>query len=389
MHNEQKLTKVFFDMETRGILVDPTYIKRALQHEHQKITEAKESFKKDTGRPYKDSSKLFAEVFTARGESFPSTPKGNPSFKSEVLGSIRSPLANIIQAVREHEKRAGTYYSSFLYHMDSNRRIHAVVNQAGTTTGRLSYRDPNLQNVPKEDDEEDAQKEFVVRGSFVPTEDHHFVSFDYDQMEYKLMLDYSGEMGLIRQVLEGEDLHQATANMVGTTRKYAKTLNFAILYGAGPAKIAVMLGISVKEAQELVAKYFGKLPKVSSLIKRVRATGTSRGHIFNWYGRKYYISSREFAYKLPNHLIQGGCAEVIKLAMPIVHEKLSNLKSGLVLQIHDDLLHEIHKDELDIIPEIKRIMESIYTPKNGMNLTVSPEISKKSWAYRDFEAWEC
>jgi DNA polymerase-1 len=128
---------------------------------------------------------------------------------------------------------------------------------------------------------------------------------------------------------------------------------------------------------------------VRQLINRIIKTGETRGYVNNWIGRRCHINNRNFAYKLPNHLIQGGAADVIKLAMPKIHELLLPVRSKMVVQIHDDILHEIHMNELELVPKIKDIMENIYVPKNGMKLTVSPEISKNSWAYRDFEKLTC
>ena len=318
--NEKKLVKTCYAMESRGIQVDIPYTVRALKYEQKKIIEAKEDFKKDTGRAYKDSSKLFAEIFTERGESFPKTAKGNPSFTADILDELDTPTARLIRRVRNHEKRAGTYYSSFIHYADSSGVIHANIRHGGTKTGRMSYSNPNLQNVPKEDEDADRAKEFIVRQCFVPRKGFSFVSLDYSQVEYMLMLDYAGEKKLIAEVLAGADLHQATADMVGITRKQAKTLNFAILYGAGIATLAQGLGISVPDATRLRIKYFSRLPKVKHFIKRVMSVGEARGHIFNWMGRRCHITNPSFAYTLPNHLIQGGAADVIKMAMPQIDE---------------------------------------------------------------------
>lgn len=387
--NEMELIKTCFAMEEVGILLDKGYTLNALAYEHRGLKEAISVFEKDTGHKYTDSNKLFAEIFTARGERFPVTEKGNPSFDYDALVGLKSPTADLIIRIRDHEKRAGTYYSSFLYYLANDGRIHANINQAGTTTGRFSYSNPNLQNLSKEDEEEDLKKEYVVRGCFIPTPGFKFVSLDYSQVEYRLMLDYAGETNLIQSVLDGEDIHQSTADMVGVSRKYAKTLNFACLYGSGIANIAMMLGISEREASDLRQRYFSRLPKVKRLVKDIMRAGESRGYVRNWLGRRCHINHRDFAYKLPNHLIQGGSADVIKVAMNKIHKLLEGKKSRMVVQIHDDILHEIHEDELDIVKDIKQIMESVYVPKNGMLLTVSPEISHKSWAYRDFEKLEC
>lgn len=386
--NECQLTKVCFTMEKRGVLINPLYVKEALKHEHELIQEAKQGFEADTGRPYKDSSKLFASIFTERGENFPTTAKGNPSFAADTLELLDTPTTRLIKKVREHEKIAGTYYTSFLYYADEHNRIHPDMRQAGTTTGRFSYSRPNLQNVPKEDEESDLAKKFVVRGSFIPPQDFVYISLDYSQQEYRMLFDYAGETEIIKKILVGEDVHEATAKMVGITRKQAKTLNFAIIYGAGIEKLSKMLGITVKEAEDLRTKYFAKFPQVRRLLRYIPKVGQARGFIRNWFGRRCYLQDPEFAYVLPNHLIQGGCADVIKVAMVKIDEYLRRLKSGMVLQVHDELLFELHKEELGIIPDLMDIMETVYPPQNGMRLEVSANISKKSWATRDMEKWD-
>ncbi len=385
--NEKRLVKTCLGMEAKGILIDPDYVTRALEYERRQCEQAKKDFEADTGRAYKDSRKLFAEIFDERGERYPKTAAGNPSFAADVLETIDTPTTRLIQRVRDHEKRAGTYYSSFLHYSDSHSRIHANIRAGGTKTGRFSYSNPNLQNVPKEDDEADLKKEYVVRGSFIPSPGNVFVSLDYDQVEYKLMLDYAGEKALIKRVMDGEDLHQATADLVGISRKSAKTLNFAILYGAGIDLLAVNLGIKRREAEELRRKYFAKLPKVKHFIKKVMGVGEARGFVVNWMGRHCHINHRDFSYTLPNHLIQGGAADVIKVAMNQIDDYLKGKPAFMAVQIHDDILHEVDRNALDIVPHIRKVMESVYKPRNGMYLTVTPEVSEKSWAYRDFKAY--
>jgi DNA polymerase-1 len=321
-------------------------------------------------------------VFDAAGEKYPLTDKGNPSFAAEVLEGMESPVASIINQIRHHEKRAGTYYSSFLHYADRSNVIHQDMRQAGTETGRFSYRDPNLQNVPKEDEEEDQATPFHVRESFIPRPGHFYYSIDYKQMEYRMMLDYAGEMKLIAAVMDGMDVHQATAELVGILRKHAKTLNFAILYGAGVDKIAKMLGMSKKEALELKMLYFEKLPRVHQFMRRVTKQGESRGFIFNWMGRRCHIAQRDWAYILPNHLIQGGCADVVKAAMNRIDDYLETFQTKMLLQVHDELLLETPFNESELALPIKMIMERIYEPQNGMILEASVEHSLKSWGFR-------
>jgi DNA polymerase-1 len=387
MKNEMALLRVCADMELRGAKINKTYVMAAYKYEQAKIEEAKRDFEKDTGRAFKNSSKVFAEIFTERGEQFPRTSKGNPSFTGDFLDTCDTPTARLINKVRHHEKRASTYFLNFLYYMDEAGYIHPSMNQAGTTTGRFSYSSPNLQNVPKEDDEKDATCPSLVRRSFVPPEGFRILAIDYSQQEYRLMLDYAGEDRIIRQVLQGADIHQLTADLLHVSRKRAKTLNFMTLYGGGIQKLAKSLDVNVSTAREIRDAYFAKLPKVAQFIRQVAKRGEDRGYIFNRFGRRFWCADYSHSYKLPNHLIQGTGADVIKHAMVRVHELLKGRKTRMVLQVHDELIFYLAHGEEHLVPEIRSIMESVYQPFNGMKLTTSAQVSNLSWAHWDLEPW--
>ncbi len=385
LQNEIKLTKTCFKMERRGIKLDRPLVAKALEYEISAQRKAKDEFRRATGREFEDSRKLLCEVFTELGEAYPLTAAGNPSFASEVLEEMTSPAAQMVNTIRRHDKMAGTYYSSFLYYMDSRDVIHPDMRQAGTETGRFSYRDPNLQNCPKEDEEEDLIKPFHVRECFIPREGHVFLSCDYEQMELKLLFDAAGEMKMIKELNNGADAHQATADICGITRKQAKTINFAIGYGAGTAKIAKSLGVSKQEAHELICDYFARLPKVKPFLTAVSKTGKSRGFIFNPFGRRCYLADPKYSYILPNHFIQGTCADLVKRAMNRVDDYLEPRSSKMILQVHDELLIESPYGDDDIVANIQEIMENAYTPKNGIRMTTSVKYSEKSWGSREMK----
>jgi DNA polymerase I len=378
--NEVALTKVCFKMERTGIKLRRDYTENALALENAELNYYKREYESLTGSPYSESNKAFKEIFNNLGINYEFSEKGNGVFNEKALSKIQHPVAEKILQIRNLDKRIGTYYSSFLYYADKNHIIHPQMNQGGTETGRFSYSNPNLQNVPKEDE---PGKQYYVRGCFAPRDDYYFVAIDYSQQEYRLMLDYAGEHTLIEQINNGADVHQAMADMVGITRQQAKTLNFACLYGAGEAKIAQMLKLSQAEAGHLLGMYYAKLPKVAAFKKSVIQKGQSRGYIFNWAGRRCHIAQRDWAYILPNHLIQGGGADIIKFAMVQMDPLFAGTRSRPVLQIHDEILLEIHKDELELIPGIISIMEGVYKPKNNMKLTTSVSHSAISWGYND------
>lgn len=380
LENEHKLLHVCLEMERIGIKINREFVKEALAHEQNLVDQALAEFKAMTGKDFTDSNKALAEVFTAAGETMRFTEKGNPSFTQAVLDTLESPIAKVVTKLRNHQLQAGTYYSSFLYFADEEDVIHAQMRQDGTDTGRFSYADPNLQNLPKDEDTDDW---YLVRRAFVPRPGFCFVSIDYDQQEFRMLLDRAGEMRIIAEVLKGKDVHQATADQMGTTRSRAKTLNFGLLYGMGAAKLARSLKISEVEAISLRAKYFANLPRVESFTKQVRAAGKSFGSVRGWSGRRFHLNDPEHAYILLNHIIQGGCADVVKVAMVQIFEFLKGKKSRMVCQIHDELLLEVHETEFELVAQIKKIMENVYPSKNGLPLTCSVSHSWLSWAFPD------
>jgi DNA polymerase-1 len=387
VENELELTKVCFDMEETGIRIDRPYVERALEYELKQAESAEKDFKALTGVEFQDSAIVFKEAFKKLGIELPLTKTGKPSTRKEVLEELDNPIAEKIREVRKHAKLASTYYSSFLYFADKEDRVHANIRQGGTETGRFSYSDPNLQNLPKEDEEEDRLKPFHVRRSFIPDPDCCFVPIDYKQQEFRMMLDYAGEKALIDAVMDGMDVHDATGELLGISRKPAKTLNFGLLYGMGNGSLAKKLKLPLNEAKELKEAFFGKLPKVKRFIHGVTSTGLARGYIYNWFGFRNHLFSPEYAYILPNHLIQGGCAQVIRRALVLLFEYIikQELKTRILTQVHDELLFQIPRREIYVVPELQKLMEDVYQPKNGMKLLCSVEHSWKSWGKFDQE----
>lgn len=217
---------------------------------------------------------------------------------------------------------------------------------------------------------------YPVRKCFIPRKDYKFVMFDYNQMEYILMLDYAGEMNLIKEIKAGLDVHEAAGKLAGISRAKAKVLNFLFLYGGGTKLLADKLEIPFRKASTLKNKYFSNLPKIKGLVKEIARVAEERGHIKNWLGRRYYF--KESFYKAPNYLIQGGCADIVKLAMLKIDELLEPYKSSMLVTIHDEILCEIHKDEEHLVPKIKKIMETVYTGRH-LQLSVGIDYSYKSW----------
>lgn len=193
-----------------------------------------------------------------------------------------------------------------------------------------------------------------------------------------MMLDLAGELELIDKVKAGLDVHKATAEMMGETRSRAKTLNFLLLYGGGVAKLAEALGITLDQAKALRGRYFERLPKVVGFIRDTIEEADRAGRIFNWAGRMYHFD-RETSYKAPNTKIQGGGADVMRFAMVQIERFLAPYRSKQIATVHDEILFQVHKSELHLVPELQRIMENVY-PHKHLPLTCSVSHSWQSWA---------
>lgn len=382
---ESNLTPVCYGMERRGLQLNVDYTLKAYHYEKQLLESKLDIINSMLGCEFTDSAKAIQKHLSYQ---LPLTDANNPSLTDDVIDSILSAggttprdstILGLVREIRWFKKRINTYYESYLNRKDTSGVIHPTMWQAGTRTGRFSYSDPNLQNMPKE---EDSEEPFVVRGCFKPRDGYSFISLDYSQMEYRMLADYANEKDVIRRVMEGADFHQVTADMFGVSRKQAKTINFACLYGAGVDKLSTMLGTTKHEASRLRDRYFMALPNVERLIDDVISTGRSRGFVQNWYGRKMY-AQKEFCYALPNHLIQGGGADVVKLAMIEVEKELRDSDIHMVLQVHDQLVFEYPTGMDDTkLKRVKEIMENTYVPRSGMKLTVDISESTTSLAER-------
>lgn len=373
--NERSLTKTIFAMEQRGVLIDIPYTKRAVEYEEDRATKALGAFKAATGKSFSASNKLFQEVFAEEKSKWGWTEKGNPSFEGDILKGFESPAARAILDYRDAKSKCD-FYLGFLYHADGSGVLHPNFNPDGTRTGRFSSSDPNLQNLTDEEGLE--AQEFLVRRAIIPRPGQVFLLPDFQAMEFRLMLDYSAEMELIEKVKSGLDLHQATADLMGVTRKEAKTISFMLLYGGGVQKLADSLGVSLESARDLKAKYFATLPGVQKLIQAVQEAVHARGFIRNWAGRRVYYPDKELAYHGPNALIQSGCADVMKFAMVQVARYLQETQARMLLSIHDELCIEVpESDALEVGKQVQRIMESVY-PFQSLPLTVGLEWSTQS-----------
>tara|TARA_R100001480_G_scaffold139566_1_gene136635 strand:+ start:277 stop:2145 length:1869 start_codon:yes stop_codon:yes gene_type:complete len=386
---EMELLPILIETRRRGIRVDEEKAaklkKEFKEKEFQVLKKIKE---KTTIKPDIWAARSVAQVFDRIGVDYPRTPKtGEPSFTQNWLVNCNNPIAQLIREAREINKFHSTFIDSIQRFVHKGR-IHSEINQlrsdqGGTVSGRLSYSNPNLQQIPARN------KEFgdKIRSLFLPEEGKQWGSFDYSQQEPRLVAhyaasvneDFSGADEFIEAYKnEAADFHQIVADMAGISRTQAKTINLGLFYGMGKAKLSKELGISKDAAENLLGKYHTRVPFVKRLAEAVTNSASKYGFIRTIRGRKCRFDMwepatfgmnkamqyeeakaiygnnirRAFTYKALNRLIQGSAADQTKQAM------IDCYKAGYepLLQIHDELCFSINSEK--DIAGVKNIMES-------------------------------
>ena len=316
------------------------------------------------------------------------------STSAEVLEKLRTedPIINFILEYRQLTKLKSTYADGLEGYIQEDHRIHGKFNQTITATGRISSTEPNLQNIPIR-----MELGRRIRKVFVPEEDYIFVDADYSQIELRVLAHMSGDEQLIQAYKEEQDIHKITASQVFHTplsevtplqRRNAKAVNFGIVYGISSFGLSQDLSITRKEAGEYIEKYFQTYPGVKAFLDRMVTEAREKGYSLTMFGRRRPMPElkssnfmqRSFGERIAmNSPIQGTAADIIKIAMIRVKDRLEsmNLRSRLILQVHDELLIETHKDEVEVVCTIlKEEME------NAARLSVPLEIdihTGKNW----------
>lgn len=385
--NEQKLTKILFKMEREGVLIDRKYTEEAYENEVKEYKQTEENLDRLARNHLEtkidwNSAKQLKPLFEALGEPYGYTEKGNACFDKDALEDSESQVAALILKYRHHYKRAHTYFENFIWLSDRQGILHADAQQAGTGYGRMSYWTPNLQNLPKRSDKDEAT--YKVRRCFIPKPGTALVDIDYDGAEYFMSMDYAREMPVVEELKAGLDPHTRLAKEMGIPeRDVAKTMQFRILYGGGGMAVGRALGLKGNEANRIgLAKkklYFERVPALATMIRSVSNVAGSRGYIFNWFGRILNYDLKT-AYKAFNGLIQGGVGDMTKKAMVEIDEKiLPGYQTKQLIQVHDAILFQVPLTELHLVPKLVETMATTY-PHKVLPMKASPAYSLKSWA---------
>lgn len=399
---EQPLIPIVAAMTTRGVKLDTSYLAGLSETYHRDLAAIEKRIWERAGGEFNiNSPKQLGEVLYEKlglsGKK--KTPTGQRSTREEELLTMRDahPVIDDVLKYRELQKLLSTYIDAFARILGPDGRLHATFVQTGTTTGRMSSQNPNLQNIPIK-----TELGRAVRGAFVSEKGYALVTCDYSQIELRIAAILSGDEKLMRTFEEGGDIHRAVAaemndvapeDVTPDMRRTAKVINFGIIYGMGANALAHTAGITRSQAQEYLAEYARSFPQLMTHLDRVKSEARKKGYTETLFGRRRNLPGlrsslphirAEAERQAVNAPIQGTNADIIKIAIIDIEEfvKEKGWSDGvrLVLQIHDELVYEVRDDLVDdVVPEIRRMMESVVSSdqSRGVPITVEVAIGKR------------
>lgn len=397
--NEEEILKLAFDvefefiyvlaeMENNGIKIDVELLKEYKEKSNKYISELTSKIHEISGVEFNINStkQLGVVLFETLGLTASKKTKTGYSTDEAVLSSIENehPVIPLLLKYREAYKLQSTYIEPLLELglKNEDNRIHTSFLHTGTATGRLSSKNPNLQNIPVGSD-----SILQIRQAFIPKEGYKLVGIDYSQIELRLLAHFSQDEALVEAFKNNLDIHYQTAvkifgaELAKEKRNIAKSINFGLLYGMGSKKLGDTLGIPSKEAKIYIDSYFEAFKSVKDYLKSIEDFAYTNGYVKTLLNRKRLFdfdsanAMMKAAYlrEAVNTLFQGSAADLIKLSMIKIYKKYKNNdKMRLLLQIHDELIFEI-KDEFveSFTEEIREIMESIYTLNVPLKVSVA------------------
>ena len=387
---EIPLIEVLSEMEQNGAILNSKILNSQSKDLEGRIKKLEEKAYQIAGEEFNlGSTKQLREIFfeKLKYRIIKKTPGGQPSTDEKVLAELAEEyeLPKVLLEHRTLSKLKSTYTDKLPNQVSqSTGKVHTSFHQAVTTTGRLSSSDPNLQNIPIRT--EDGRR---IRQAFEPSKGNKFISADYSQIELRVMAHMSKDEGLLEAFREGQDVHSKTASEVfdvgikdvtSDLRRNAKAINFGLIYGISAFGLGKQLGISRNLAAEYMAMYFEKYPDVKKYMESTKEFASQNGYVETLFGRRLYLrdinatnamrrqASERAAINAP---VQGTAADIMKIAMINMHKAIKTQKSEakLILQVHDELILDTPKDEIDKI--VSLVTESMM---GAANLDVPLEI---------------
>ena len=378
---ELKLASILANMEKEGILVDKDYLDSLESEIKEKLKTLEEKIYAISEEEFNISSpkQLGVILFEKLNIPYPKKSKNsNYSTDKEVLDKIRlfNPIVTLVEEYRMLSKLNSNYVVGLKEQIMSDNKVHTIYNQCLTRTGRLSSKDPNLQNIPNHD-----EYGRLIRKCFVSQEGYTFLSSDYSQIELRLFAELSNVESLKEAFINSEDIHSFTASKIFNKdikdvtkeeRSRAKAVNFGIIYGISSFGLANDLGINVNDAKDFIDRYMEKFDGIKDYMKKEVDDAKEKGYVTTIMNRKRYIDeikASNYMIRMQgermalNTPIQGSGSDILKKAMIDIDSefKEKNIKSKMLLQIHDELIFEVKEEEIEIVKEIvKEKMENAF-----------------------------
>ena len=368
---EMPLVFTLFDMEQNGIRVEADALKQYGDQLAGKIAELEKEIYEEAGETFNINSPKQLGVVLFENMKLPGGRKTKAGYSTaaDVLEKLapEHPVVAKILEYRQYTKLKSTYADGLANYIQDDGRIHGKFNQTITATGRISSTEPNLQNIPVR-----MELGRLIRKVFIPEEGYRFVDADYSQIELRVLAHCSGDEHLIQAYKEQSDIHRITASQVfhipfdevtPQQRRNAKAVNFGIVYGISSFGLSQDLSITRKEAAKYIDDYFATYPGIKTFLDHAVTHAKEEGYVVTLFGRRRPVPElsssnfmqRSFGERVAmNSPIQGAAADIIKIAMIRVNQRLKDqkMKSRLVLQVHDELLIEAYEPELDEVQNI-------------------------------------
>lgn len=385
---EFPFTNTLIYMEANGIKIDIDFFKSLQEKSAHKLQELTRDIFEQSGSEFNINStkQLGVVLFETLGLPTGKKTKTGYSTNEAVLQGLKDahPVIPLLLEYREMHKLKSTYIDPLLElgSKVEDNRIHTSFLQTGTATGRLSSKNPNLQNIPVKTE---AGRE--IRGGFVAKDGKKLIGIDYSQIELRLLAHYSKDPALVEAFNKGLDIHTQTAVKIfgeeeaPAKRNIAKSINFGLLYGMGSRKLGDTLGIPAKEAKGYIESYFEAFATVKDFLKSIEDYALEHGFVETLLRRRRYFDFDNangmqrpmFLREAVNTVFQGSAADLIKLSMVEIYKKYKDSSEvKMLLQIHDELIFEVDEDKAETIAqELKAIMQNIYTLEIPLEVSVS------------------
>ncbi len=379
--------KTLMKMEKEGIQIDGAYFETLLKRTDSVIEALKtEIFTLcDANFNLNSTQQLGAVLFEQLGLPTIKKTKTGYSTDENVLNELvdKHPSIAKILEYRELYKLRSTYIEPLLKlsKESAQSRVHTSFIHTGTSTGRLSSKDPNLQNIPVK-----TELGREVRGGFVAKEGYKLIGIDYSQIELRLLAHFSNDEAMVNAFQSGKDIHKETAlklfgeEEADAKRSIAKSINFGLLYGMGPKRLSETIGISTKEAKSYIDSYFATFPTIKNYLASIAEDAKKEGFVQTLLGRKRYFDFEHangmqyagYLREAVNTVFQGSAADLIKLSMNKIMKTLVDDEAKLLLQIHDELIFEVKEERAEVFAkEAQKIMVEIYQLRVPLKVSIA------------------